>query len=247
MRALKLIVILIATALSLPGHAAVSCRAYFGETFTRQETRIEGIPVKYRQSENPFNVFTDLALAGNDVFLVVTAGHVKILFGGRELETANHNHFEITSAQTKEATGAVAGAIVRVRGLSPAQIEGMKKVMGLMGADGPVCSGFTCAQVATQALAKGAGIYTTRHGFGNFTIGAVLRKFARMQRREKPESPIKIEFYAVRRSLDYWYSHARRNDLDEIQFAQIAVTKGVVASGVLAGIVWKVSEFFFGL
>jgi hypothetical protein len=169
-----------------------------------------------------------------DVFIIFNGSHVALHFRDRVLESLSTNHLKITASTVSQRDlPTFHGVIIRISNLNDRQYDGMSRMVGLL-PDGPVCYGFTCAQVATQALSRGAGIHTSFTGTGNLTISAMIRKFAQLQASENPNNPARVSFYTTGEPLDKFYSDANRYDREEITEAGKTVAIFTVFSSSLA-------------
>jgi|GEM_PF-3779235 len=169
-----------------------------------------------------------------DIFIVYNGFHVALHFRDRVLQSYDANHLKITASKVERTSApSLHGVIIRISNLNERQYEGMSRVVGLL-PDGPVCYGFTCAQVATQALSQGAGIHTSSTGMGTLTISSMMRKFAQMQASGDQGDSAKVSFYTTGEPLDKYYRLANKYDRDEISDAGKTITTFAVISSSLA-------------
>ena len=237
-RSLSLLIILTTVGLFCPKSPAADCGEVFNQDsrFSFRTETIDGIPVRVGYSKHRIDPFSELPNSSySDVVVVFTGGHVKILFEGKPYESMNGNHLVRTAgeARPRGALEGSAGIFVRIRGLKRSQIEALRAVM-----DGKrVCRGFTCAQVADQALTVGHITGRSLNVIGTFTMTGLLKKLARLQIKTKAQDSVRVDIYSAVYQLSETYRVLERNDKYEIDYAKKNLLRPAAAGGSMVAVI----------
>lgn len=249
-RFLMAIFLIVVSAFAPSAHAQVRqkirCQVLFLDRAPLVDGKIDDISVQYRAMPKGISPPFDLPLSSKDAFIMISGAHVALVFEGRVLESFESNHLILSRGYTKFFMQRYHGIVIRIRGLDEKQIAGLRKVVGQGNEEPSSCLGFTCAQVATQALGKGTGIHTSRTGLGTLTISETIRAFARMQAAERDGDQLRIEFYAGPSKIEHVYRFTKQLDKGKIAEARNVLAGIAAGASVFSGVAWALGKYYFG-